>query len=223
MRRILDRHFYFGMALLLIAVVVYGFSHTVGESLIHPQTPPPAIFYVHAPVFFSWVLTFALQTGLIESKNLRLHRRLGYAGFAIGAVVPVLGVTTAFVSQQSADTHEFFAISLNDMLLFAVTFWLAVYWRRNAARHKRLLLICTCSMMGAAIARFPFVPGIPWAYAGVDLLILLGALRDYLAERRVHAVYCWALPGIVAAQLLALYLAGSAPPFWTAALRLIFK
>jgi hypothetical protein len=39
------------MALLIPAVVVYGFSFTVDKNLIHPAIPSPPILYVHAAVF----------------------------------------------------------------------------------------------------------------------------------------------------------------------------
>jgi hypothetical protein len=219
----LDRFFYFGMALLLAAIVVYGFSHTVGDSLIHPDVPPPTIFYVHAIVFASWVVLFAVQSGLVRDARVGLHRRLGTFGLALGGTVPILGVATAVTSQQSTSNHAFFAVSLNDMLLFATAFWLGVYWRRRPAFHRRLMLVATCGLMGAALARFPFVPGLPWAYGGVDALILVGVLRDLLLERRVHAVYCWALPCVVAGQALALYLFQGAPQVWLDMLHIVFN
>jgi len=222
-QRRIEQNFYFGMALLLAAIVIYGFSHTIGDSLIHPAEPPPIIFYIHASVFGSWILWFILQTGLIRTKNLLLHRRLGWVGLVVGGVVPLLGVATAITSQRSSPTHLFFAISLNDMLLFATSFWLAVYWRRKPEYHKRLVLIASCSLMGAAIARFPIVPGIPWAYGGIDLLILLGILRDLVVDRRVHVVFRYALPCVIAAQMFAIHLASSAPPAYVALLRIIFS
>ncbi len=219
----LDRFFYFGMALLLGAIVVYGFSHTVGDSLIHPDVAPPPIFYVHAIVFASWVVLFIVQSGLVRSASVRLHRRLGTFGVVLGGLVPILGVATAATSQQSATSHVFFAVSLNDMLLFATAFWLAIYWRREPEFHRRLMLIGTCGLMGAALARFPFVPGIPWAYGGIDLLILLGALRDLAVQGRVHVVYRYALPCVMAGQALALYLLFARPQVWVNILHLIFK
>jgi hypothetical protein len=219
----LDRFFYFGMALLLAGIVVYGFSHTVGDSLIHPDVPPPPIFYVHAIVFASWVVLFVVQSGLIRTANVMLHRRLGRVGLALGGFVPIIGLTTAITSEQSAKIHVFFAVSLNDMLLFATTFWLAIYWRQKPEFHRRLMLIATCSLMGAALARFPFVPGIPWAYGGVDLLMLLGVLRDLAVQGRVHVVYRYTLPCVMAGQALALYLLFSRPQVWIDILHLIFK
>ncbi|PRC94846.1 hypothetical protein S2091_0041 [Solimicrobium silvestre] len=222
-RRVFDQFFYFRMALLLAAIVIYGFSHTVDGSLIHPINPPPAIFYVHASVFASWVVLLIVQTGLARSNNVALHRRLGWFGIFLGGVIPVLGVSTAITSQQEATSHLFFAISLNDMILFTIAFWLAIYWRKKPEYHKRLMLIATCCLMGAAIARFPEVPGIPWAYGGVDLLILLGALRDVVVSRKVHVVFRYALPCVIAGQVFALYLATDPSPVWAALLQIVFK
>ena len=218
----IDQHFYFFMALLVAAVVIYGFSHTIGDSLIHPASPPPFIFYPHVLVFSCWVLWFIAQTGLIQIKRVALHRQLGWAGVVIGFCVPLLGIATAVVSQQSATSHAFFAISLNDMLLFASSFWLAVYWRRAPQYHKRLMLIATTALTGAAFARFPEVPGIVWAYGCIDLLILVGALRDLIVDGRIHIVFRYAIPAVLAAQSLAIYLALAAPPAWIALLRIIF-
>ena len=56
LRDLLDRHFYFIMSLVIAAVVVYGFSHTIDSNLIHPPYPRLFIFYFHEPIFFAWVL-----------------------------------------------------------------------------------------------------------------------------------------------------------------------
>ena len=53
---LLDRYFYFFVSLLIPAVVVYGFSFTVGKNLIHPAIPQPLILYVHAAFFCGWLV-----------------------------------------------------------------------------------------------------------------------------------------------------------------------
>ena len=45
--RFVDKYFYFSMSLLVAAVVVYGFSHTIGDNLIHPAIPRPLLLYFH--------------------------------------------------------------------------------------------------------------------------------------------------------------------------------
>ena len=224
LRRALDRWFYFGMAWLVPAVVSYGFGRGLSERLLHRAEPLPWILHVHALVFSGWVLLFLLQSGLVRRHALRLHRRLGLFGAGLGAVLPVLGVATALVmrqwhARQGAVHDAFLAISFNDMLTFAVAFGLAVHWRRKPDFHRRLMLIATCALTVAAFARFPraLVPPHGW-YAGVDVLIGLGLLRDLIVDGRLHRAYAIGLPCVMAGQALALYLAFAAPAGWLALL-----
>jgi uncharacterized membrane protein YozB (DUF420 family) len=222
-RKFLDRFFYLGMSLLVAAVVIFGFSHTIGANLLHPDKPRPWILPIHATVFSSWVVLFITQSALVRSSKVGLHRRLGMFGAVLGGILPLLGVATALVMQlwheQQGDSANAASLSLpfNDMLTFSIAFGLAVYWRRRPEFHRRLMLIATCCLLGAAFARFPLsmVPENGF-YACVDLLILLGVLRDLVVTRRVHEVYRYGLPCMMATQALAQYLLLATPPLWLA-------
>ena len=48
--------------------------------------------------------------------------------------------------------------------------------------------------------------GLAEAIVGVDALILLGVGRDWMVARRVHPVYLYGLPAIIAGQAIAMYL-----------------
>jgi len=52
---LLDRYFYFGMSWLIVAVVLYGFSFTIGQNLLHPAIPRPPFLSFHAAVFSLWL------------------------------------------------------------------------------------------------------------------------------------------------------------------------
>jgi hypothetical protein len=217
---LLDRYFYLGMSLLVAAVVFFGFSRTIDGNLLHPDTPRPLILFIHAIVFSSWLALFIAQSTLIRVSKFPLHRRLGIFGAALGAVLPVLGLTTALVMQrwhaQHGDANEAgLSLPFNDMVTFSITFGLAIRWRRRPDFHRRLMLLATCCLTGAAFARFPesMVPSYMF-YVGVDLLILLGVLRDVLINRNVHAVYRYGLPCMAASQAIAVYLLIVAPPLW---------
>src|SRR5579863_10755197 len=79
-----DRYFYFFMSLLIPAVVVYGFSFTVGNNLIHPAIPRPPILYLHAAVFSGWLLFFILQSALVRTRHVPAHRKIGWFGAGMG-------------------------------------------------------------------------------------------------------------------------------------------
>src|SRR5579863_6606151 len=89
-----DRYFYFTMSLVIAAVVVYGFSQTVNENLIHPAYPRPLVLYFHAAIFTGWVVLLITQSALIRTRNLRLHRKLGLCALALAIALPIIGIAT---------------------------------------------------------------------------------------------------------------------------------
>jgi len=212
-RRVLDAYFYFLMSLLIVVVVVYGFSHTIDRNLIHPAIPRPFILYVHAAVFTGWLAFFILQSSLVRTRNVPVHRAVGWFGLAMGALMPILGVATAIsmgrfdtVQLHQTDAELTLIIPLFDMLAFASTFALAMYWRTRPEYHRRLILIACCALTAAAFGRFPerILPPILF-YCGVDLLILLGVARDLVVNRTIHPVYRYALPPIILGQVVVVY------------------
>jgi hypothetical protein len=172
----LDKYFYLFMSLLIVAVIVYGFSFTIGNNLIHPALPRPWILYVHATVFSGWLVFFTLQSTLVRSRKVQWHRRLGWFGVSLGTLIPIVGVSTAIamgrfntVSLHATHAESDLIIPFFDMVCFTSTFPLAVYWRRKPEMHRRMMLVATCALTAAGFARFPerILPAY-WFYAGVD-------------------------------------------------------
>lgn len=218
----LGQYFYLFMSLLIVAVILYGFSFTIGKNLIHPAIPRPWILYVHATVFSSWLVLFVLQSTLVRSRKVQWHRRLGWFGIALGTLIPVLGISTAItmgrfnaVTLHATDAEASLVIPLFDMVCFTGTFPLAVYWRKKPELHRRLMLVATCALTAAAFGRFPasILPGYLF-YAGVDVLILLGVARDLIVERAVHRVYLFVLPPFILGQTIVTCMAYYSVPFW---------
>jgi hypothetical protein len=99
------------------------------------------------------------------------------------------------------------------MIAFAVLFGFAVVLRVKPDYHRRLMLVATCTLTVAAFARFPGLPVGSWDVF-VDALILLGFARDQIVDKRVHAVYRFALPLLIVWQIAANYAYFSASPWW---------
>jgi hypothetical protein len=227
----LSQYFYFFMSLLIAAVVIYGFSQTIDQNLIHAAPPRPWLLYVHGAVFSAWVIFFIVQSALVRTRNVRVHRKLGWFGVGLGTAIPVLGISTAITMDRFRMAHfhstgivPFLAIQFCDVASFTVCFALAVYWRKKPEFHRRLMLVASCALTAAAFGRFP-MPLIreAWFYAGVDFLIVLGVLRDLLVTRRVHPVDGYALPALIVTQTMVMHLYLAAPSRWVAIANAILR
>ena len=225
LRRFLERYFYFVMSVIVATVVVGGFSLTIGDRLFHPKVSPPALLWVHGGVFFGWMGLFVLQSGLVRTRNTKVHKLLGWYFAAFAAVLPVLGIVITRVMsrweiitlhQDPVERAAFLPIPFQDMLGFTVIFGLAVLLRKRPEYHRRLMLIAACVLTAAAWGRMDAPTNVPYIsfYCGVDGLILLGVLRDLVVNRRVHAVYLWSIPPLVLCQLGAIAIYTHRPDWW---------
>ena len=217
----LQRYFYFAMSLLLAAVVVAGFQRTVGVNLFHPALPRPFILWIHATAFSTWVLFFIAQSTLVRIGRVSWHRFMGWFGAALATLMVPLGAGTAIVMARfdTVQLHQpgadaFLIIPFYDMLAFGVCIALALYWRQRSDLHRRLVLIATCGLMDAAVGRFDYIFNHNLFFPCLDLLILLGVARDLAVDRRVHKVYLYALPPLIAGQTLAVYVWRANPSWW---------
>jgi len=195
------------MSLLIAAVVIYGFSGTVDRKLIHGNPPRPVLLWVHAVLFSTWVAFYITQSVLVRIRKVRVHRTLGWVGAALGTSMIVVGPWVAVVMARfdtsqlhRANRDAFLLVPLSDMVAFAICFGLAILWRTTPERHRRLMLIATCALTGAAFGRIPIMHTPLYFYGGIDGLILLGVLRDLAVSRRIHTVHLIAIPLLVAAQ-----------------------
>jgi hypothetical protein len=220
---LLDRWFYFAMSMISAVVVVMGFGETVGDKLFHPAVAPPRILWVHGVVFSSWIVFFILQSALVRTRNVKLHRSIGWAGAGLAAAMVALGVATAIamVRFETYRLHEpgryaFIAIPFFDVGVFGLCIALAVAWRKKPELHRRLVFFATCALLVAAFARMDhaILRVHSLQYLGSDLLLALGAGRDLVVNRRVHRVYAIGLPAYFVAQLVIIYLWRIGPEWW---------
>ena len=198
------RRFYLAMSVMMLALVTYGFSNTIGPGLLHTQRPVRDIMLlsIHGAVFYAWMLFMVAQAALIRLRHIRLHRLLGWFGAADAVLVVIMGLWATF--HQPAP----FALGMVGVLSmagFGIPVALAILWRKRPAYHRRLLLIGTAMLTNAAFARFlgSYLPG-HFFYAGTDLLIAIGVARDLWKERSIHVVYRYAMPILLAAEIAVL-------------------
>lgn len=220
-QRRVEAYFYLCMSLLIAAVVVYGFSGTIGNKLVHANPRRPILLWVHAILFSSWLALYILQSALVRIRKVKLHRTLGWAGAALGTLMVVVGFWVAVVMARfdtirlhRPNRDAFLIVPLFDIVAFAILFGLAILWRARPERHRRLMLLATCALTGAAFGRMPTMHAPLSFCGGVDALILLGAFRDLAVNRRIHAVYTISIPLLVAGQTAAAQIFLHRAAFW---------
>jgi len=201
-----DRLFYGGMALALGLTVVAGFASTYylrfftgGPRATLTGGPFTTLVHVHGALFTAWVVLFIVQTALVASRRVAVHRRLGLLGAALAGAMVVAGTLIAVgaaargSAPQGMDALAFLAIPLFDMVLFGGFVTAALVRRRDKESHKRLMLLAYVSIVVAAVARLPGVLSAgPPAFFGVSFLfVVVAGIYDFLSRRRVHKVYLW--------------------------------
>ncbi|MGA8940285.1 MAG: hypothetical protein WB439_14075 [Acidobacteriaceae bacterium] len=219
------KYFYFFMSLVIAAVVVFGFSQTIDQDLFHASPLPPLVLDFHAAVFSGWVVFLMLQSLLVRTHKVRVHRTLGWFGVALAVTMVVLGTYTAtgmdrFHAQNDSKNAAFGAAFLivqwAYVYAFGIMVALAIYWRRSPEFHRRLMLMGTCVLTDAAWGRFPehFLAFNVYGAIGADVLILMGVVRDLIVDRRVHKAYLYGLPAWLVCQVIAEYTYMHASPWW---------
>lgn len=167
------------------------------------------------------MVLLVVQTSMIATGQVALHRRLGIAGIALAACMMVLGGAVAIARAQQGilgppgiPSLVFLAIPLMTLIVFPTLFGAAIYFRRRADFHKRLILIGTVELITAAIARLPVIVSIgpPAFFAAADCFIVALAVYDYRTRGRVHPATLWGGLFLIASQPLRLIVSGT--PAW---------
>jgi hypothetical protein len=199
--RKLDRIFFSFMALAILASVLYGFAKTYFLAGMVAAPLPNKLIHIHGAAFTLWILLFIVQTALVSTHNIRIHKKLGIFGFLLAIAMIGLGFAAAIDQLHRAsgpptlDPQTFFIIPIQALLLFGLFIGLAYRARFRPEAHKRLILIGTLSILDAAIGRWPipYLQQHPPAQDFVLFAFLLAlVLFDLISLHRVSKTTLWA-------------------------------
>jgi len=213
-----ERRLYTAAAFAIVLIVLTGFARTYYLKGVFGTPPLPGLLHFHGVVMTLWVAFFVVQVRLIAAHRTNLHRRLGAIGGLLAGLVVVVGVTTAISAARRGGSPGppplvFLAIPLFDMLIFSGFVAAGLFFRRRSDIHKRLMLLSCAGFLTAAVARIPLsfvATGGPLVFFGLtDLFVLAFVAFDTVKHRRLHPVFGWGLPIIIASQPLRLMVAGT--------------
>jgi hypothetical protein len=197
-----DRH-YAWMTLAIATMVFVGFAFTYFGPVLNGtyQEVSPTV-HVHGWTFFAWYLLLPLQSGLIHTRRVRLHRTLGALSLGLAAVMVATGLVVIgarMADAAASPTPTFWSmfgpVIFSTLVLFAGFYAAAFLLRRRSAFHKRLMIVAGAAGAGAASFRVlmvvvgpaPWVP--PASILATNLFIVAGMVHDRLREGRIHPAY----------------------------------
>jgi hypothetical protein len=219
-RRRGERLFLWGAGVAVLVMLV-GFARTYYLKAYFGTPSLPPLVQLHGLLMTTWFVTVLAQVLLVQTNNVRLHRKVGIFGVSVAALILVVATTTAIVAARLGHTPGpppliFLAIPLGDMLVFATLVTLGVLYRKRGDYHKRYMLMASLGILTAAIARIPVLApgGLPLFFGITDLIIIGFVLTDVVAKRRLHPAFGVGLAIVVGSQVARFLIAGTA--WWLA-------
>ena len=166
------------------------------------------------------------QILLVRSKHTALHMKLGVIGVVLVPVMAISAYLSEIYTQRWHIAHPpnnfpFFILPIFWVVTFTALAGAALAAHKNPAAHKRLILLATTVIVGAAYGRWwgdalaaAFGDGLGGMLVNEFLptnLILAGALAyDLMTRGRLHRVYETAVPLILLGEITTTFIYHSA-------------
>ena len=198
--------FFLGMSVLLLLILLVGFSRTLYLRLFFDVPPIPFYLHVHGATVTAWFVWLVSQASLVNVNRVDVHRRIGLAGAVLGAAIIPAGLmaTLQVVGRLPEMGFELEPIiyfiswvvwaNFHMLLGFVAFLAVALLLRRRTDYHKRLMLLASMSLIPPPVARIAQNLGwmleqeivfvtVVWLLLFVPLLVY-----DLISAKRVHIV-----------------------------------
>lgn len=180
-------------------------------------TTVTAQFILHGILYLGWYVLFAVQSRLSSTKNVVLHKKLGFLSLFLVCALTYSGTDMLIGVMQSYDNSwtagflrsrtSFVWAILHTLVSFTVFYALGFSFRKKLHCHKRFMLMASLSMVSASVTRIAFLPFVPVDGMIVTLLstygfLLVPVVIDRVMFGRVHSVLKWSIPLYIVTQIL---------------------
>lgn len=200
-RRIFDRRLFAAAAILFPLIVLAGFARTYYlRGFFSVPAIPSTLVHAHGLLMTAWVVLFGTQVWLVSSKRIRVHQRLGYTAIGLAVLIIVVGFFTAAAAAFGSASAPpdipplaFMIVPMTDLLMFAIFFAGAIYYRKRPAEHKRLMLLTAINFLPPAVARIPIESlqslGPLWFFGFPVAVLLITLVLDTWRTGRLNKVF----------------------------------
>jgi hypothetical protein len=203
-RRAFDRRLFAVAAALFPLLILAGFARTYYLKGLFDSPPLASVLvHIHGLLMSAWVALFIVQIYFISSRRIRVHQRLGMAAIGLAILIIIVGFFTAVRAAKFGPAATptppniprlaFLLVPITDLIMFAIFFGSAIYFRKQPAEHKRLILLTAINFVPPAIARIS-VPSLQalgplWFFGFPAVLALIALGVDSYRNRQFNKVF----------------------------------
>jgi NADH:ubiquinone oxidoreductase subunit 6 (subunit J) len=197
-----SRHRFYSLFAIAIALfVIAGFSRTYYLRFLSDLPPLQTLVHLHGAVFTAWLFVFIAQTRFIAARRVDLHMKLGLAALALAAAIVIIGLATIAgrasvprIHPSGLNPAQFTAIGTVSIALFTAFVALGVAFRKNAAAHKRFMVLAMIATLTPPASRILTMLGLREYFTTLvpvmpAMFVAWCLLYDWRQNRRVHAVF----------------------------------
>jgi uncharacterized membrane protein YozB (DUF420 family) len=217
----------------ILLAIVAGFGIDIVKRAHSGALNFPLITHLHAIAYTGWLVLLAAQVWLVRTRRVAVHRRVGLAALILLPAMLVLGPATAFygVANNPYMPDKWIAwlsVNYTNAIGSVVLLTAGFLMRRNAAAHKRLMILGTIAVTEPGFSRIwlsfleahlgqGYLPFYFSTYIGTLLLVISVGVYDLATRRRLHPAYIAAALWIFANEALATWLFYQ--PWWLASMK----
>jgi len=180
---------------MMLVLVVLGFWPSYFASL---QTWRFSV-HIHSALMFYWMGSLIAQAVFVKTGQMDWHRRIGRASFVVAPLMVFFGYLM-MREVLGLDSWRFTVSdiralwgSFGNIAHFALTYALAIYFRRDTQLHARFMISTGVILLGAGVVRIVWVghPELSGFVAAVNTEFVFGMLITIaliLNDRRVGRI-----------------------------------
>ena len=207
--RTAGRWFYAAMAAAAVLITIGSFTPSIAQPA-NRLGGYTWLSVTHGILFSAWLIIFLIQTLLVQTKKIAIHRTLGTASMFLAAAMVLFGYMAQItMTRRGFDLSGDLGIKnyltgplgqmlfpLLDIFEFGILVAAGYVYRRNLAAHKRLMLFATMAILPGSFAHIIGHYAVLRAHPNliipmVALSLAISGLYDLIRFHRIHPVSFW--------------------------------
>ena len=138
--------------ILLIPLTFLAFFKTYFNQFPSFEENITTYIHLHAIIASIWILMLIIQPILIRKRKNDLHKKIGKISYVVFPLL-ILSFVPQMIRIINSDNPHVLFFPLADSILLTLCYSLAIYHRKNVAKHMRYMIGTTIVFLGPTIGR----------------------------------------------------------------------